>query len=69
VPELAGEVVWVGLYVSLGAVFGHALTMVSDALSTLIGLATSLTLMLFTIKLLRRRVARGRKSITFGESS
>lgn len=69
VPELAGEVVWVGLYVSLGAAFGHALTMVSDALSTLIGLATSLTLMLFTIKLLQRRAGRGRKSITFGKSS
>jgi len=69
VPELAGEIVWVGLYVSLGAVFGHALTMVSDALSTLIGLATSLTLMVFAIKLLRRRGPWGRKSIAFGEGS
>ncbi|PWJ20544.1 DedA family protein [Jannaschia seohaensis] len=62
-PELAGEVVWVGLYISLGAAFGHALAMISDALSTLIGLATSLTLMAVALKLLWRRGTKDRPSI------
>jgi membrane protein DedA with SNARE-associated domain len=68
-PELAGEVVWVGLYVSLGAAFGHALTMLSDALSTFIGLATSLTLMAIAIRLLRQHRVRQRKSVAFGQGS
>lgn len=67
-PELAGEVVWVCLYISLGAAFGHALTILSDALSTLIGLATSLTLMAVAIRLLRQRVARRGQS-AFGKRS
>lgn len=58
-PEVAGEVVWVTLYVSLGAVFGHAFAMLSDALSTVIGLATSLTLGVWAARhLSRKRVMR-----------
>lgn len=55
VPEIAGEAVWVALYVSLGAAFGQVLDMLVDALSTAIGLATSITLMIIAVKLLRRR--------------
>ena len=66
-PELAGEVVWVGLYISLGAAFGHALMMVSDALSTVIGLATSLTVMALSLKLLSKRRSRQQKSGATGD--
>lgn len=47
----------------------EVLATISDALSTLIGLATSLTLMAITMNLLRRRGARGQKSVAFGEGS
>ena len=59
--DLAGEAVWVGIYVGIGMVFAGNITLVADILGNLSGLLAAIAVALGAVLWLRRSARLHRK--------